>query len=129
MGDRNADAAAAALKGLRVLVLEDQLLIALDIRRRLESLGCSPIGPARDVEAALRLLEDDRPDAALLDENLAGAEAGPVASALSTLGVPFALISGYARSPSTDATLAGAHRVTKPATTRSICTALLAILP
>ena len=93
------DAPNAALKGLRVLVVEDEFLIALDLLAILDELGCVALGPAATVPAALRLLAADPPDATLLDLNLNGASAAPVAAALTAGGVPFAAVTAYAVRP------------------------------
>jgi CheY-like chemotaxis protein len=89
------DAPSAALSGLRVLVIEDEFLIALDLRSILDDLGCVALGPAATVPEALRLLVTDPPDATLLDLNLGGASAAPVAEALTTGGMPFVIVTAY----------------------------------
>ena len=62
----------AGLTGLRILIVEDVLLVADLIRDQLESFGCTVIGPTARVDSALRLLETTPLDGALLDVNLAG---------------------------------------------------------
>src|SRR3954464_14730400 len=91
----------AALTGLRVLVVEDELLIALDLGSILDRLGRVVLGPAPTVPEALRLPAADPPDAALLDMNLRGTRATPVALALALAGrgVPFAVVSAYGAAP------------------------------
>ncbi len=79
----------------RILVVEDEFLIALDLEVTLETAGYRVIGPALNVSAALQLLKADRPDAAILDVNLAGERVTPVAEALRAMSVPFILASGY----------------------------------
>lgn len=93
------DAPNAALKGLRVLVVEDEFLIALYLLSILDDLGCVALGPAATVPEALRLLAADPPDATLLDLNLGGASAAPVAEVLTTRGMPFAAVTAYAVRP------------------------------
>ena len=102
----------AALTGLRVLVVEDEFLIALDLLAILADLGCTVLGPAASVPDALRLLAADRPDAALLDLNLGGTRATPVALALAAGGVPFATVTAYAHRP--EAVFDGVPLVAKP---------------
>ncbi len=80
---------------LRVLVLEDQFLIALEIESMLARLGCIVLGPAPGVAVALDLLARDRVDFAILDVNLGRERSTPVAEALRARGVPFALSTGY----------------------------------
>ncbi len=79
----------------RILVVEDEYLIALDLDAALRAAGYRVIGPASDVSAALELLKADRPDAAILDVNLAGQWGTPVAEVLQAMSVPFILASGY----------------------------------
>ncbi|MEM9582872.1 MAG: hypothetical protein AAGA08_07125 [Pseudomonadota bacterium] len=79
-----------------VLILEDQFLLAMDLASKVEQIGCSVIGPYRNVQAAMQALEEIVPKAALLDINLGqGSTSEPVAEKLQTLGVPFAFITGY----------------------------------
>lgn len=53
-----------------VLVVEDEMMIAFDLQMMLEDNGCRVLGPVASVDSALRLLEDTRPDVAVLDGNL-----------------------------------------------------------
>jgi CheY-like chemotaxis protein len=69
-----------------VLVVEDQFLIAMDLQHLLEQHGWRVLGPALAVEEALRLLDGETPDVALLDVNLRGATVIPVAEALRARG-------------------------------------------
>src|SRR5262249_477527 len=78
-----------------VLVVEDDYLVAMDIVRALERAGAEVIGPAPAVEAALDALEQTAPDGAILDINLGGEMAFPVADALLARGVPFVFATGY----------------------------------
>ena len=125
----------AGLKGLRVLVVEDEALIALDLCLVLEDLGCRPVGPAASVGAALGLLRGSFPDAALLDENLgttlvtpvAEAVAEAVAVALAQRDVPFAIVSGHLRSLLSNPLLVEALRLPKPARRARIAGALAAL--
>ena len=117
----------AGLKGLRVLVVEDEALIALDLCLVLEDLGCRPVGPAASVGAALDLLRGSFPDAALLDENLGTTLVTPVAEALAHRDVPFAIVSGHHRSLSSNPLLVEALRLPKPARRARIARALAAL--
>ena len=82
-------AQAASFKGRRVLVVEDEMMIAMLVEDMLEELGCAVIGPAHALDAALELAETESGiDAALLDVNLAGKPVFPVADALRQKGVP-----------------------------------------
>jgi len=95
-------AAAAApgqgLKGKRFLVIEDDVMIALDIATTLEDWGGIVIGPAGScAEALARLSDSPQPDAALLDGNLQGEPATPIAQVLRQRRIPFAFLTGYGR--------------------------------
>jgi CheY-like chemotaxis protein len=81
----------------RVLIVEDDYLIAADLAYSLEDLGMEVVGPAPSVEAALQLLEDEgeRLDGAVLDINLRDQRVYPVANALTARGVPFVFTTGY----------------------------------
>jgi two-component sensor histidine kinase len=84
----------ASLKGSRVLIVEDAVLLALELETGLSDAGATVIGPAYELEEALALL--DQPiDAAVLDANLNGHSVTPVAEVLSQRGVPFVFATGY----------------------------------
>ena len=85
-----------ALSGRRVLVVEDESLVAMLLETILEDMGCTPVGPASNIDEGLALATDGRPlDAALLDVNVAGRQVCPVAQALKDRGVPFVFSTGY----------------------------------
>jgi CheY-like chemotaxis protein len=78
------------LNGRRVLVVEDQYAVALDLCEGLGREGASIVGPASSVEDALAMLESSgRPDIAVLDIKLHGGLVYPVADKLEQLGVPY----------------------------------------
>lgn len=83
------------LKGRRVLVVEDEMMIAMLVEDMLADLGCAVVGPAHGLEAALELARGDGIDAALLDVNLAGQPVFAVADALRAKGVPAIFSTGY----------------------------------
>jgi PAS domain S-box-containing protein len=87
--------AAIAVRGGRVLVVEDEALVAAMLREQLAMLGYSVLGPAASVGAALALIEEQQPDVAVLDLNLGGELAYPAADLLVARGVPFVFITGY----------------------------------
>jgi DNA-binding response OmpR family regulator len=83
-----------SLKGSRVLIVEDAVLLALELETGLADAGAEIVGPAYELEEAMALL--DRPiDAAVLDANLNGRSVTPVAEALAARGVPFVFATGY----------------------------------
>lgn len=83
------------LVGLRVLVVEDEMLVSMLVEDMLADFGCSVVGPAPDFDAAMALATSAEIDAALLDVNVAGRPVFAVADALKARGVPFAFASGY----------------------------------
>lgn len=86
------------LHGLRVLVVEDSLLIADTIVDALAEEGCVVVGPVPRVADAVAVASDERLDGALLDVNLSGERCFPVAEALARRDVPFAFLTGYGES-------------------------------
>ena len=106
--------AGEGLRGRRVLVVEDEMLVAMEFEGLLQRQGCAVVGPASTVDRALALLDHDQQDAALLDVNLNGKPATAVAVALKTQGVPFVLVTGYGEALSSEPELQGAPRVDKP---------------
>ena len=81
----------------RILVVEDEFLIALDIAGALEQGGLVVIGPLASISDALEALKQEAVDGALLDANLGGQPVGSIADALLARKVPFAFVSGYGR--------------------------------
>lgn len=80
---------------LRILVVEDEMIIALFLDDFLTELGHEVVGPASRVGRAMHLVETEAFDLALLDINVAGEEIYPVAAELKARGVPFIFLSGY----------------------------------
>jgi DNA-binding response OmpR family regulator len=78
----------------RVLLVEDEMCLAMMLQDLLEDAGYEVLKAAR-VPAALSLAEDEVLDAAILDVNVAGKEVFPVAHQLRERGVPFMFASGY----------------------------------
>lgn len=84
------------LQGRRVLVVEDEALVAMLLETILEDMGCTPVGPASNIDEGEALARDEAAlDAALLDVNVAGRQVFPVAAALKARGVPFVFSTGY----------------------------------
>jgi two-component SAPR family response regulator len=83
------------LKGKRILVVEDEALIAVMVEDMLMELGSDVVGPAGTIEAALELARQERIDAAILDVNVRGERIDPVAEALIARGVPVLFATGY----------------------------------
>lgn len=82
------------LKGARVLIVEDAVLLALELETGLADAGAEVVGPAYELEEAMALL-DREIDAAVLDANLNGRSVTPVAEVLASRGIPFVFATGY----------------------------------
>ena len=85
------------VEGMKVIIVEDAILLAMELEAGLEEAGALVVGSAALVEEAMALV--DLPmDAAVLDCNLNGLSVGPVAEALAARGVPFLFATGYGES-------------------------------
>ena len=104
-----------SLAGCRVLVVEDETLIAVEIEETLRELGCVVVGAVGKLDAALRLAAEEALDAAILDVAIRGGHVFPVAERLLARGVPFVLASGYGDWALPE-TLRDQPRLTKPFT-------------
>lgn len=101
------------LKAPRVLVIEDEAMIAMLIEDMLTELGCAMLGPAADAPRAVAMIEQANFDAAILDVNLAGHRTMPVAAILQSKGIPFIFATGYGAS-GIDAEFSDRPVLTKP---------------
>ena len=90
----------------RILIVEDEVLIAFDTQETLCDAGCEGVGPATSVDQALMLLETVPLDGAVMDINLGQEQIWPVADALAARKVPFVLLTGMA----SDCKIPDAHR-------------------
>lgn len=104
----------------RVMVVEDETMIAVQLEQALEESGCQVIGVAASVEEALRIIDEERPGGAILDINLAGEKSYPVADRLRAAGVPFVFCTGYASEQVLPERFADAHLIRKPFDVRSV---------
>jgi CheY-like chemotaxis protein len=85
---------AGAVKDLRILIVEDAVLLALELEAGLTEAGARVVGVAANVEEAMKLIETAF-DVAVLDANLNGVSVSPVAEALRARGKPFIFATGY----------------------------------
>ena len=114
----------APLTGRRVLVVEDESLVAMLLETILEDMGCTPVGPAATVDDGLKMANDEQLDAALLDVNVAGKQVFPIAEALRARGVPFVFSTGYGEGGLPDE-WRGQATIQKPFTEAAVCEALM----
>ena len=87
--------APASLQGLRVLVVEDEMMVSMLIEDMLTDLGCTVVGPASRLDEAIELVGRTELDCAVLDVNLGGQPIFPLADILRAKGAPFAFATGY----------------------------------
>jgi PAS domain S-box-containing protein len=104
----------------RILVVEDEPLVAFEIARSLGEAGFEIVGPARTANQALQLVKETGCDAAVLDINLGSETSEPIALGLTGRGTPFISVSGYSREQQ-PVVFSNAPALTKP-----VCTEMLA---
>lgn len=96
-GTGSAEGGGSSMNGKRILLIEDEALVALEIESDLLAEGCIVVGPAGNIASAQRLIAESEIDAALVDANLAGRPVDELAVALTRKGIPFAFATGYGR--------------------------------
>ena len=110
---------AGVLPSPRVLIVEDQLMLGMQLAAAVQDCGCEPVGPACLVITALPMALHEQLDAALLDVYLIDQTVEPVADVLVRRGIPFGFVTAYSRGH-----LSPAHQmrpyVTKPFTDQEI---------
>jgi DNA-binding response OmpR family regulator len=111
----------------RILIVEDEPLIALDLEGMLLDADFEVADIAGTIEKALVIIEMGKLDAVLLDANLKGVSSAPVALALAVRGLPFLVLSGYAADQQPEAFRAGSY-LQKPASPVQIIKLLNGIL-
>src|SRR3954462_10139838 len=84
-------------EGKRVLVVEDDAIVAMDLAEILRDARCNVVGPLSSLEEAIVEVGKNSLDAALLDLNLRGYQSFPVMDALVTANIPFVIVTGYER--------------------------------
>ncbi len=115
-------------EGRRVLVVEDDIVIAMLLEDMLRELGCKVIGPANTLPQAFTLAEANAViDVAFLDVNLRGEAVFPLADTLQSRGVPMIFSTGYGEGGLREAD-AGAQILFKPYRSHQLATALSAAL-
>jgi len=115
------------LTNLKVLVVEDEMLVMMAIEDMLTDLGCTSIAVAGTIDQALDLIATHDFDLATIDLNLNGARSYPVARALEEGGVPFAFSTGYGEYGISEG-FGGRPVLTKPYGNFQLVTVLTALL-
>lgn len=116
------------LLGKRILIVEDQALLALELQFAFEDEGAEVIGPALSLAAARQaVVEHVEIDLAVLDVDLSGADVYPVAAMLQQRGVPFVFHTGHGTEPEIHALFPGATICIKPTLPHALIAQLLTL--
>lgn len=114
-----------------VLVVEDETVVSGLITEILTDSGLKVAGPFRSNRECLKFLDYDRPDAAVLDFNIADGDSGPIAARLRELGVPFIVASACPREITSGPVTMALRWISKPlsesALTEGVCACLFSI--
>jgi CheY-like chemotaxis protein len=99
----------SSLQGARVLVVEDEAMLALGLEDMLRDLGCVVAGTAAKLDEALEMARTSEYDVALLDVNLGGKRVDPVAEAVRERGAPIVYVTGYGKTAASGFVLEKPH--------------------
>lgn len=116
------------LVGRRILVVEDEMMVAMVLETMLDDAACRIVGPFGRLAQALTSAQQDDVDAALLDVNLHGEQVFPVADALAMRKIPFIFVTGYGAG-GLPPRFKDRPALTKPYRAAAVLAALAAILP
>ena len=86
----------SSLEGLKILLVEDEFLVALEVKAALSRMGCSIAGPFATLAMALEAAQSAPVGCAVLDINLNGEMVYPLAGLLTARSIPFVFLTGYA---------------------------------
>ncbi len=114
-----------SLAGKRILVVEDEYLLAMTLEDILAEFGAQIVGPATRIEEAIELAETAQINAALLDVNLNGKRSDAVAEILARRQIPFVFATGYGSSSPGHQHLTGAEVLQKPYQPQQMLSALV----
>ncbi len=114
-----------------ILVVEDEIMVSDLIADILMDSGLQVAGPFRSNHDCLNFLEYDRPDAAVLDFNIADGNSGPIAQRLQELGVPFIVASAYPKEIASGPAVSALRWISKPfseaSLTEGVCACLFSV--
>jgi DNA-binding response OmpR family regulator len=96
----------SSLRGTRVLIVEDEAMLSLNLESMLRDMGCMIAGTAAKLDDALRMARISEFDVALLDVNLGGKRVDPVAEAVRARGKPIVFVTGYGKTAASGLVLA-----------------------
>lgn len=115
----------SSLSGLRILIVEDDALVALNLQEFVESLGCNVVGPCGRLSEALAFLDAEPIDGAMLDINLHGEMVYPLAERLAEREIPMLFCSGYAFTSAVPQQFAHYPQIAKPCAEHTLRTAMV----
>jgi two-component sensor histidine kinase/CheY-like chemotaxis protein len=107
------DASPQAISGQRIMIVEDEALVAMILEDQLQEIGLSIVATCASIPEAMMAIDRNAPDAAILDVNLGGQLVYPVADRLMDLHIPFVFVTGYGRE-SIDRRYDSIHVLEKP---------------
>ena len=113
----------------RILVVEDEALVALQLQNDLEQHGCHVVGPARSLKHGLQLAAQERLDAAFVDISLGRDTSAAIADQLLAREIPFVFATGYSETAMLPEHLREIPKLSKPYGTKEICDALGRLIP
>jgi CheY-like chemotaxis protein len=116
------------LAGLRVLVADDEVMVAMLLKGMLTALDAEVVGPVNSTETALRAIEEEALDAATLDVNMRGSRIYKAAAALRQRGIPFIFVTGYGDLSDCPESLRDVPRLTKPFRLKDLAAALEGVI-
>ncbi len=116
-----------AFSALRILIVEDEYYLAEDLAHCLRQEGAQVIGPVGTLAEAADLVEREQFDCAILDMNLRGDMAFPIADQLREAGIPFLIATGY-NSASLPERFNSVRRVEKPFNPTEVTAAIPEVL-
>jgi CheY-like chemotaxis protein len=96
----------SSLRGTRVLIVEDEAMLSLNLETMLRDMGCVIASTAAKLDDALRMARISEFDVALLDVNLGGKRVDPVAEAIRARGKPIVFVTGYGKTAASGLVLA-----------------------
>lgn len=115
------------LSGRKILVVEDEWMIAEHLSMLLEDMECEVVGPVGNVADALAKAENEQIDCALVDANLNGSSSSPIVEVLVAKDMPFIMVTGYGGLELPTPAMNAASRLNKPFTAPELARALTVI--
>ena len=119
--------AARPLRGARVLVVDDEFLIAAQLECDLREAGAEVIGPSHTLQKALALAEREHLTAAILDVQLGQDNVGPLAQYLTDRGIPFVFYTGQVHTDPIRMQWPNSKVISKPATVANLIAAIASV--